>query len=86
MGPPQRAQEEALGPPLEWRAGMIRPRPPAFSQGFVSFLWAVGLGAFIWVGLVAIGVSNGTGFLFGLIGGALIFFYVRLYGGEQYRR
>ena len=65
---------------------MIRPRPPAFSHGFISFLWAVGLGAFIWLGLVAVGVGLATAFLFGMISGALIFFYVRLYGGDHFRR
>ncbi len=59
---------------------MFPPRPPAFSHGFVSFLWGLGLGAFIWLGLLAIGVSNATAFLFGLVAGALIFFLVRLYG------
>lgn len=62
------------------------PRPPAFSPGFTSFVWAVGLGAFIWIGLLAIGVGNGTAFLFGVIGGALIFFLVRLNGEDQLRR
>jgi hypothetical protein len=62
------------------------PRPPAFSPGFQSFLWGLGLGAFIWIGGLAVGVDNGTAFLFGLIGGVLIFFYVRLYGEDQLNR
>ena len=62
------------------------PRPPAFSPGFTSFLWGLGLGLFIWVGLLAVGVSNGEAFLFGLIGGVLIFFFVRLNGQDQLRR
>ena len=61
-------------------------RPPAFSHGFVSFLWGVTFGALIWVGLLGVGVGLAPAFLFGLIGAGLIFFYVRLYGGEQYRR
>ena len=61
-------------------------RPPAFSHGFTSFLWGAGLGAFIWIGLLAIDVSAATSFLFGLISGLGIFFYVLLFGGEQYRR
>lgn len=64
----------------------IPPRPPAFSPGFTSFLWGLGLGAFIWIGLLAIGVGGGSAFLFGLIGGTLIFFYVRLYGEDRLRR
>ena len=61
-------------------------RPPSFSLGFVSFLWGVGLGAFVWIGLISVGVSSGTAFVFGLVSAGLIFFYVRLYGGEEFRR
>ena len=61
-------------------------RPPAFSPGFTSLLWAVGLGIFIWIGLLAIGISSGTAFLFGVVAGVLIFFYVRLLGTDQLNR
>jgi hypothetical protein len=62
------------------------PRPPAFSPGFTSFLWGLVLGAFVWLGLLAIGVSNGTAFLFGLVLGVAVFFFVRLTGEDQLRR
>ena len=62
------------------------PRPPAFSPGFTSFLWGLGLGLFIWIGLLAVGVGNGAAFLFGVVAGALIFFFVRLNGEDQLRR
>ncbi len=61
-------------------------RPPAFSHGFTSFLWSLGLGAFIWVFLLSVGVSGGTAFLLGFVCGIGIFFYVLVFGGEQYRR
>ena len=61
------------------------PRPPSFSQGFVSFLWALGLGLFIWLGLMGIGVGMGVAFLFALVAGGGIFFYVRLFGGHEFR-
>ena len=61
-------------------------RPPAFSPGFTSFLWGFGLGLFIWIGLLAVGVGMATSLLAGLVGGALIFFYVRLYGRDQLNR
>ena len=61
-------------------------RPPAFSPGFTSLLWGVGLGIFIWAGLLAIGISSGTAFLFGLVAAVLIFFYVRLFGADQLNR
>ncbi len=65
---------------------MHPPRPPAFSPGFTSFLWGLSLGLFIWVGLLGIGVSMATALLLGVVGGALIFFYVRLFGADQLRR
>ena len=61
-------------------------RPPAFSHGFTSFLWGLGLGLFVWIGLLSIGVSRGTAFLFGVIAAGLIFFFVRLYGSDEFKR
>jgi hypothetical protein len=61
-------------------------RPPAFSHGFTSFLWAFALGLFVWFGLLAVDVGGGTAFLLGLVAGIGIFFFVLLFGGEQYRR
>ena len=61
-------------------------RPPSFSPGFTSLLWAVGLGLFLWVFLLSVGVTGATAFLLGLVVGLAIFFYVLLYGGEHYRR
>jgi hypothetical protein len=62
------------------------PRPPAFSPGFTSLLWGVGLGLYVWIGLLAVGVGGGTAFLFGVISAVLIFFFVRLRGEDQLRR
>jgi hypothetical protein len=64
----------------------LPPRPPAFSPGFTSLLWGIGLGLYVWVGLLAIGTGGGTAFLFGLISAVLIFFFVRLRGEDQLRR
>lgn len=61
-------------------------RPPAFSRGFTSFLWAAGLGAFVWIFLLGVGVGMAPAFLFGLVAAGLIFFYVRLYGGDEVAR
>ena len=61
-------------------------RPPAFSHGFISFLWGVGLGAFVWLGLLSIGTRQATALLFGLIAAGLIFFFVRLYGSDEFKR
>jgi hypothetical protein len=62
------------------------PRPPAFSPGFTSLLWGLGLGAYVWLGLLAVGVDNGDAFLFALVAGVLIFFFVRLRGEDQLRQ
>jgi hypothetical protein len=61
-------------------------RAPAFSPGFTAFLWGVALGIYIWLGLLAVGVSNVTAFLIGVVSGTLIFFYVRLFGSDPLRR
>ncbi len=55
-------------------------RPPSIDPGVTSFLWALGLAAFIWAGLLAIGVSGGTALILGLLSFGGIFLYVRLYG------
>lgn len=60
-------------------------RPPALSHGFTSFLWGAGLGLFVWIGLLGIGVSGGTAFIVGFLAALAIFFYVLLFGGH-YRR
>jgi hypothetical protein len=60
-------------------------RFPAFSHGVVSFLWAVVFALFIWVGGIAAGVSGATSFVFGVVAGAGIFLYVRVYGEDDPR-
>ena len=61
-------------------------RPPAFSPGFTAFIWGLVLGGFIILGLLAIGISQGSSLVFGILAGFLIFFYVRLTGADQLRR
>jgi hypothetical protein len=60
-------------------------RPPSFAHGFVSFVWGLLLGAFIWGGLLSVGVSQATSFILGAVGGAAIFLYVRVYGADEPR-
>jgi hypothetical protein len=61
------------------------PRPPAFSPGFQSFLWGLLLGAYVWIGALAIGVGGGAAFLLGVVSAFLIFFFVRLFGEDKVR-
>jgi hypothetical protein len=61
-------------------------RPPSFDRGTTSGIWAVGLGLFVFLGLLSIGISKGTSFVVALVATGLIFLYVRLYGGDEPRR
>jgi hypothetical protein len=65
---------------------VIKPRPPSIDHGVVSFLWGLGLGLYVWLGLAAVGVSGGTAFIFGLLSGFAIFLFVRIFGEERLRR
>jgi hypothetical protein len=61
-------------------------RAPSFSRGFGAFLWGLGLGIFVWVGLLAIQVEAGIAFIFGFLIGLAVFFWVLRFGGAEYRR
>jgi hypothetical protein len=61
-------------------------RPPSFDHGVISFLWALGLGLYLWLGMLAVDVSAGTAFILAAVAGFGIFFFVRLFGQEGPRR
>jgi hypothetical protein len=61
-------------------------RPPSFSPGFSAFMWGFGLGAFIWLGMLAIGITGATSFIVGAVAGFGIFVYVRVYGADERAR
>jgi uncharacterized membrane protein YiaA len=61
-------------------------RPPSIDHGVVSFLWAFGLGLYLWLGMLSIGVSNATAFVLSAVAACAIFLFVRLYGEEDVRR
>jgi hypothetical protein len=60
-------------------------RPPSISRGVASFIWGFLLGAYIWAGLLSVGVSGATSFIIGAVSGAAIFLYVRVYGSDGLR-
>jgi hypothetical protein len=62
------------------------PRPPSIDHGVASFLWGLGLGLIIWLGLLGIGISKATSFIIGVVSALAIFLYVRIYGEEELRR
>lgn len=57
-------------------------RLPAFDRGVTSFLWALGLGLFVFFGLLAIGTNRATAFILGALSACAIFLFVRLYGDD----
>ncbi len=61
-------------------------RMPALDHGVTSFLWALFLGLFIWIGGAAVGIAGGISFIAGCVGGFLIFLFVRVYGEDEPRR
>jgi hypothetical protein len=63
----------------------VHLRMPSFDRGLTSFLWAFGLGLYLWLGMLAIGISGATAFIFAALSAGAIFLYVRLYGGDEVR-
>ena len=61
-------------------------RLPSIDHGIVSFLWAFALGLYLWLGMLAVGVSGGTAFLLSVVAACAIFLFVRIYGEEEPRR
>ncbi len=64
----------------------MRLRPPSIDHGVQSFLWALGLALFVWLGLLAVGVSGATAFILAAVSGGAIFLFVRVFGEEEPRR
>ena len=57
-------------------------RPPSIDRGVTSFLWALGLGLFIWLGLISVGISRGTSLMLALLSFGAIFLFVRTHGED----
>ncbi|HET7567164.1 MAG TPA: hypothetical protein VFJ91_04180 [Gaiellaceae bacterium] len=55
-------------------------RPPSIDQGVIALLWACGLGAYIYFGLLAVGASGATAIVLTLVAAAAIWLFVRLRG------
>jgi hypothetical protein len=65
---------------------MHPPRPPAVSPGTQAVLWAVGLGGFIFVGMLSLSISKSTSLITAIACGFVIFLAVRLLGEGAPRR
>lgn len=59
---------------------MLHLRMPSIDLGVQAFAWAVFFFVLLWVGMLAVGVSNATAFILSLVAGGLIFLFVRLRG------
>ena len=58
-------------------------RPPSIDQGVIAVVWAVGLAAYVYFGLLAIGSSGATAIVIALLAFAGIWLLVRLRGEER---
>jgi len=59
---------------------------PSVDHGVISFLWGVGLGAYVWIGLLAVGLTHATAFIFGLLTAFAVFLLVRILGEQELKR
>ena len=58
-------------------------RPPSIDPGVTSFLWAFGLGLYLWLFMLAVGVDGATAAILSALAFCAIFLYVRLFGEEE---
>jgi membrane protein implicated in regulation of membrane protease activity len=58
-------------------------RMPSLPHGVVAFVWSFLLALYVWIGLLAIGTSQATSFVFALLSFAAIFLFVRLRGEDR---
>ena len=61
-------------------------RPPSIDRGVSAFLWAVGLGFFIYLGLVAVGTTRALAVILAGLSFCAIFLFVRIFGDEELRQ
>jgi hypothetical protein len=56
---------------------------PSIDRGVSAFLWGLGLGLYVFIGLLAVGVSHATSFIFALLTLCTVFLLVRLLGRQD---
>jgi polyisoprenoid-binding protein YceI len=85
-GEPDAAADLPEAPPTETvTARPMHLRAPSIDPGVTSFLWALTFFLVLWLGMLAIGVSEATALLFALVAGFLIFVFVRTQGAGRDR-
>jgi hypothetical protein len=60
----------------------VHLRPPSIDPGVSAGLWAIGLGLFIFFGMLALDVEGATSLIVSIVSAGAIFLYVRLYGRD----
>ena len=55
-------------------------QPPSIDPGVTAFLWAIGLGAYIYFGLLAVGSSGALAIVVAMLSAFGIWLFVRLRG------
>lgn len=60
-------------------------RGPALSRETTSVIWAVGLGFYVFIFMLAVGVSLGVSVVASILSAAAIFFVVLLLGDDARR-
>jgi hypothetical protein len=57
-------------------------RMPSIDQGVQAGAWAVFFFLLLWIGMLAVGVSNATALILSLVSAAAIFLFVRTRGAD----
>ena len=57
--------------------------PPSIDPGVTAFLWAIGLGAYIYFGLLAVGSSGAFAIVISMLAAAGIWLFVRTRGEDR---
>jgi hypothetical protein len=56
---------------------------PSIDQGVQAAAWAVFFFLVLWLGMLAVGVSDGTALILSLVAGGAIFLFVRTCGEDR---
>jgi hypothetical protein len=58
-------------------------RLPSIDPGVVAALWGIGLGIYIYFGMLAVGSTKATAFVVATVSAAAIALFVRLRGADR---
>ena len=58
-------------------------RLPSIDQGVIAVIWGIGLGIYIYFGLIAVGWDSATSFVLAAVSACAIALFVRLRGADR---